>query len=120
MSKRTWVLWAKTYNLDWAFHVFHGLNSRGVPLTDINKLKAYVLNQWTSEEAQTSHAVQWDDSMACVGGEGKFEQILRYMAITHGMDNRGVFLDYMVCLLDVSILICCCLIGYCRGLFAYL
>lgn len=101
MSKKTYVLWAQTYNLDWAFHVFHGLNSRGVPLTDINKLKAHVLNLWTTEgKAQKGHAETWDDSMAFVGGEGKFEQILRYMAITHGMDNRVAFLDYMVCQLS--------------------
>ncbi len=93
MISNRWLLWASTYDLDWAFHVFHSLNSRGVPLSDVNKLKAHVLNQWSSETYQIK---QRDASMAAVGGENMFEQVLRYMAIVNGMENRVAFLDYMV------------------------
>ena len=96
MSTKTYVLWAKTYNLKWSFYVFHSLNDTGLPLTDANKLKAHVLDRWVTQDSQAKHAAVWDESMAMVGGEQTFEHVLRYIAIAHGMESRTSLLDYMV------------------------
>lgn len=96
MSQNTWILSAKTYDLKWSFYVFHSLNDTGLPLTDVDKLKAHVLDRWVTPDSQAKHAAAWDDCMAMVGGEEVYERILRYVAIAHGMGSRVALLDYMV------------------------
>ena len=96
ISTKTYVLWAKTYNLKWSFYVFHSLNDMGLPLTDVDKLKAHVLDHWTTQESQAKHAAVWDESMAMAGAEQTFEHVLRHVATAHGMEGRVSLLDYMV------------------------
>lgn len=93
----TYILWAKTYDLSWAFHVFKSMNDTGRPLTDVDKLKALILNCWKHENsAQEDRAKQWYRSIAQAGGEKPFRHVIVHMAVAHGMDKRVSLLDYMV------------------------
>ena len=97
MAEKTYLIWVQTKDLDWAFRVFHSLNDTGVPLKDIDKLKAHMLNNWSSHgAAQLSHAKTWNDCITMVGGEDAFDQVVRYIAIGAGMDLRENLLDFMV------------------------
>lgn len=97
MRKHTYMLWAKTYDLSWAFHVFKSMNDTGRPLTDIDKLKALVLNSWKHEqEGQITRAREWNDSIEQAGGEKPFKHVIIHMAVANGMDKRMSLLDYMV------------------------
>ena len=100
MSEKTYLIWVQTADLDWAFRVFHSLNDTGVPLKDIDKLKAHMLNNWASlGEAQLKNANKWNECIEKVGGEDKFDQIVRYIAIGAGMGLRDNLLVFMVSLL---------------------
>ena len=91
------MLWAKTYDLSWAFHVFKSMNDTGRPLTDIDKLKALVLNCWKhGNDGQIERAKQWNRSIEQAGGEKPFKHVIIHMAVAHGMDKRMSLLDYMV------------------------
>lgn len=97
MRKHTYMLWAQTYDLGWAFHVFKSMNDTGRPLTDTDKLKAHVLNCWKSEEeGQIKRAKEWDTSFQQAGGENPFRHVILHMAVAHGMNDRVSLLDFMV------------------------
>lgn len=105
MLKNTYILWAETYDLSWAFHVFKSMNETGLELTDIDKLKALVVACWAMEsKAQETHADQWDQCIADAGGEKKFRHVLHMMAYANGMRHNTGLLQYMVSLLCSTIL----------------
>ena len=107
VRKNTYMLWAKTYNLSWAFHVFKSMNDTGRPLTAIDKLKALVLSCWSHGHAgQIKRAAQWDESIKCAGGEKPFAHVIAHMAVAQGMDKSTSLLDFMVsyyCFLELSV-----------------
>ena len=91
------MLWAKTFDLGWAFYIFKSMNDTGRPLTDIDKLKALVLNCWKPEEdGQAKRAREWDRSIQQAGGEEPFRHVILHMAMAHGKDDSMLLLDYMV------------------------
>ena len=103
MSEKTYLIWVQTADLDWAFRVFHSLNDTGVPLKDIDKLKAHMLNSWASlGDAQLKNANKWIQCIEMVGGEDEFDQIVRYIAIGAGMGLRENLLTFMVSLFDLA------------------
>lgn len=103
MSEKTYLIWVQTADLDWAFRVFHSLNDTGVPLKDIDKLKAHMLNSWASlGDAQLKNANKWIECIEMVGGEDEFDQIVRYIAIGAGMGLHDNLLMFMVSLSDMA------------------
>lgn len=97
MAENTYLIWVQTKDLEWAFRVFHSLNDTGVPLKDIDKLKAHMLNNWSSHGgAQLNHAKTWNDCIKMVEEEDAFDQVVRYIAIGAGMDLRDNLLVFMV------------------------
>ena len=97
MLQNTYVLWAWTYDLSWAFHVFKSMNETGLELTDTDKLKALVVACWSMEsKAQESHADEWDQCIVDVGGGKNFQHVLHMMAYANGMPYTTGLLHYMV------------------------
>lgn len=97
MAENTYLIWVQTKDLEWAFRVFHSLNDTGVPLKDIDKLKAHMLNNFSSHgDAQLNHAKTWNDCIKMVEEEDAFDQVVRYIAIGAGMDLRDNLLVFMV------------------------
>lgn len=99
MQKNTYVLWAKTFDLSWAFHVFKSMNETGLELSDTDKLKALVVACWSMESrAQEQHADQWDQCVDVAGGTREFRHVLHMMAYANGMRYNTGLLQYMVTL----------------------
>lgn len=97
IAQHTHLLLAKTYDLDWAFHVFRSMNDTGRALTDIDKLKALLLACWKHGEApQAQRSDMWENCIELVGGEKPFRHLVRHMAMAQGMDAKMALLDFMV------------------------
>ena len=100
MSQKTYVLWAETFDLSWAFHVFKSMNDTGLELSDTDKLKALVVACWSMESrAQETHADQWAQCVVDAGGAREFRHVLHMMAYANGMRYNTGLLQYMVTLL---------------------
>lgn len=97
MLRNTYVLWAKTFDLSWAFHIFKSMNETGLELSNTDKLKALVVACWSMEsKAQETHADQWDQCIVDAGGAKEFRHVLHMMAYANGMRYNTELLHYMV------------------------
>ena len=95
--QNTYVLWAETHDLSWAFHVFKSMNETGLELTDTDKLKALVVACWSMEsKAQETQADEWDQCITDAGGGKNFRHVLHMMAYANGMPYSTGLLQYMV------------------------
>ena len=97
VRETSFVIWAKSFDLSWAFYVFKSMNETGRPLSEIDKLKALVMNCWKHDgEGQRFRAEQWDKSKQLAGGETPFKHVIMHMAFAHGKRKDSSLLDYMV------------------------